>query len=560
MHMGLFPMQFHIHKARLCLASSASSVFAFVAPWFAAPNSPVGDPPPSPRVTPFLAPLPIPAPARSASPFASTAVTPAGAGSPAYYELVAEARSVRLHPELPPTRVWGYRDAAVASSSLMLGPTLVQRSGQPILVRYRNELPRDHVGFGLTDTVIHYHGAHLPAQYDGFPENIPGYQAVVSPGQTYDYCIPGMSPGAIDGPLEDHDRPATMWYHDHVLDFTAQNVYRGLAGMFLFFDELDTGDETTGLCLPSGEFDVPLVLQDRRLDAQGQLWYDPLDHNGFLGDLFLVNGVVQPFHEVKARKHRLRLLNGCNARFLTMRLRTAEGRAVPFDVIGNEGGLFSRTLRAQSSVLLSPAKRYDIVVDFSQFAPGTQVFLENVLDQTDGRGPKGTLDKPVLKPSPDRFLQFRVGAPTLDSSQTPDTLRPFPMIADAEIAAATRRTIEFGRRNGVWVINGEPVDLERPLFTAQRGQGEVWTLRNSSGGWWHPIHAHLEFVRILRRNGLPPTELERDGVARSDTVILGANDEVEVFVKFRDFPGRWVMHCHTIEHEDAYMMTCFDLR
>jgi FtsP/CotA-like multicopper oxidase with cupredoxin domain len=111
----------------------------------------------------------------------------------------------------------------------------------------------------------------------------------------------------------------------------------------------------------------------------------------------------------------------------------------------------------------------------------------------------------------------------------------------------------------VWVINGESVDLEHPLFTARRGQGEIWTLRNSSGGWWHPIHAHLEYVRVLRRNGRVPGPLERDGNARCDTVILGPNDEVEVFVKFRDYPGRWVLHCHTTEHEDAYMMTCFDV-
>jgi FtsP/CotA-like multicopper oxidase with cupredoxin domain len=523
------------------------------------PSSPFGDPPASPRVTPFIAPLPIPASANPQPAFATAAQTPPGAGSPTFYELIAEARSVRLHPELPPTRVWGYRDASVPSTSLMLGPTLVQRAGQPIIVRYRNELPRNHVGFGITDTVIHYHGAHLPAVYDGFPENIPGYSAVVSPGETYDYCIPGMSPGAIDGAPDQDDRPATMWYHDHVLDFTAQNVYRGLAGAFVFFDEVDTGDETTGLGLPSGAYDIPLVLQDRRLDAQGQLWYDPLDHNGFLGDLFLVNGAVQPYLEARGRKYRFRLLNGCNARFLSLRMRTAKGRSVPFDVIATEGGLLAQSLRNQTTSFLSPAKRYDIVVDFSGFAPGTEIFVENVLDQPDGRGPMGTFDDPRLKPVPDRFLKIVVGQPAPDVSKTPAVLRPFATIPAEEIAAAPRRTLEFGRRNGVWVINGESVDLERPVFSVRRGQGEVWTLRNSSGGWWHPIHAHLEYVRVLRRNGLPPTPLERDGMARSDTVILGANDEVEVFVKFRDYPGRWALHCHTIEHEDAYMMTCFDV-
>jgi FtsP/CotA-like multicopper oxidase with cupredoxin domain len=331
-----------------------------------------------------------------------------------------------------------------------------------------------------------------------------------------------------------------MWYHDHVLDYTAQNVMRGLAGMFLCFDELDTGDETTGLRLPSGAHDIPLVLQDRRLDAQGQLWYDPLDHNGFLGDLFLVNGAVQPFCNVRARKYRFRLLNGCNARFLGAELRTESGQPVAFDVIANEGGLLSQTLRGQTFLYLSPAKRFDIVVDFSRFAPGTVLYLESRIDHPDGRGPKGTFDRPRFKPNPDRYLKFVVGQPAPDASQVPDTLRPFEPIPAAEISTATRRELRFGRSNGVWVINGESVDLEHPLFTARRGQAEVWTLRNSSGGWWHPIHVHLEFMRVLRRNGRVPGPLERDGNARCDTVILGPIDAVRTPTVIKDFFGKTV--------------------
>ena len=541
---------------RLGLCAGATPLL----PNISAANLRFADPPSSPRLTPFVAPMPIPAVATPRPAFANTAELPRQAVGPVtYLEIVSEQRSVQLHPELPPTRVWGYRDLNVASTSLMLGPTVVQRSNCPIVLRYHNDLPRNHVGFGVTETVVHWHGAHLPASSDGFPENIPGYSAVTHPGEHYDYCLPGLDPGCIDGPVDDHDRPATMWYHDHVLDYTAQNVYRGLAGSFLFFDEVDTGDETTGLRLPSGDYDVPLVLQDRRVDAQGQLWYDPLDHNGFLGDLFLVNGAVQPFCEVRARKYRFRMLNGCNARFLGAELRTEAGQAVAFDVIATEGGLLSQTLRGESFLYMSPAKRFDIVVDFSRFAPGTVLYLESRIDHPDGRGPKGTFDRPVFKPRGDRYLKFVVGQPAPDASQVPDTLRPFAPISTAEIATATRRELRFGRSNGVWVINGESVDLEHPLFTVQRDKGEVWTLRNSSGGWWHPIHVHLEFMRVLRRNGRVPGPLERDGNARTDTVILGPNDEVEVFVKFRDYSGRWVLHCHTTEHEDAYMMTCFDV-
>jgi len=523
-------------------------------------RGPFGDPPPSPRVTPFVQNLPIPPLAQLRAPFAHSAQFPAQSQGPLrHYELIAEQRAVRLHPQLPPTLVWGYRDAATPSSSLMLGPTLVTRANEPFVLRYRNELPQNHQGFGLTHTVLHLHGAHIPAEYDGFPENVHGYTSVIGPGETFDYAVSTLDPGTIDGHPETSNRPATMWYHDHVLDYTAQNVMRGLAGMFLCFDELDTGDETTGLRLPSGAHDIPLVLQDRRLDAQGQLWYDPLDHNGFLGDLFLVNGAVQPKLNVRGRKYRFRLLNGCNARFLAMHLVRENGIADPIDVIATEGGLLSAPLRNERMLMLSPAQRLDVVIDFSRYAPGTVLYLENRMDQPDGRGPRGTFDQPRLLPRGDRFMQIIVGDAAEDPSQVPDVLRPFAAITNEEIARAVRREIRFQRSNGVWVINGEAVDLERPLFTVQRGRPEIWTFRNSSGGWWHPVHVHLEHVRVLKRNGGLPSRFERDGIARMDTVNLGANDTVEAYIDFRDFTGRWVIHCHTIEHEDAFMMACFDV-
>ncbi len=552
----------HLHSRRRLLQLGVASAAAKLLPHASSARltSWLGDPPPSPRLTPFLAPLPIPPIAQLRPAFAHTAPLPVGfGGSPQFLELVSEARSVSLHPQLPPTRVWGYRDANSPTSPLMLGPTVVGRNGQPLVVRLHNDLPRDHQGFGLTHSVLHWHGAHLPALSDGFPENVHGYSAVIDPGQSYDYALPNLDPGAIDGEPDPGERPSTMWYHDHVLDFTAQNVMRGLAGMFLFFDELDTGDETTGLRLPSGAYDIPLVLQDRRLDARGQLWYDPLDHNGFLGDLFLVNGAVQPHLDVAARKYRFRLLNACNARFLGMHIVRADGRPVPFDLIATEGGLMSAPLRGESRMMLAPAQRLEAIVDFSQFPPGTVLYLENRVEQPDGRGPRGTFDRPRLLARGDRFLRIRVGDPAPDQSLSPDVLRPFAPVSAAELARAERRELRFQRSNGVWVVNGESVDLERPIFTVGRGVPQIWTLRNSSGGWWHPVHVHSEHMRVLRRNGRTPSPVERDGRSRMDTVTLGPGDEVEVFVKFRDYPGRWVLHCHTIEHEDAFMMTCFDV-
>ncbi len=531
----------------------------------AARRSASGDPPSSPRTTPFVQALPFPAPLTTVAPFLPDCPIPAQS-DPArirFYRIIQEERLVTLHPELPPTRVWGYRDANVARGAypLVAGPTFIGRAGEPIVVRYENQLPADHVGFGEPVTTVHFHGGHVPAISDGFPHDIPGFEVEIEPGHTFDYCYPLLDPGFSTGEADPTDRPATMWYHDHILDFTGPNVYLGMAGFFLFFDELDSGSERSGLRLPSGEFDVPLLLQDRRLDRNGQLVYDGLiDHNGFLGDKFLVNGVIQPFLTVKRRKYRFRLLNGCNARFLGMHLVNEDGRPQRFDVIATEGGLMATTVRSRELAFMSPAQREDIVVDFSRFREGTVLYFEDRVDQDDGRGPEGTFEEPRFVRSGRRFLKIIVGPAAEDPSQVPDVLRPFEAISAAEIARATRREFVFDRRHGVWTVNGEAVDLERTVARARLNQPEVWKLVNKAGGWWHPVHVHLEFMHVLKRNGRRAVDdMERDGQAKRDVITLGPNGEVEVFFKFRDFPGPWVFHCHTLEHEDAFMMARFDV-
>jgi FtsP/CotA-like multicopper oxidase with cupredoxin domain len=523
------------------------------------------DPPPSPRTTPFVQRLPQPPPLGPVAPFRSDCRFPpqSDLARLRFHQIVMEERLVRLHPELPPTLVWGYRDANTPRGQypLGLGPTFIGRSGEPIVARFVNRLPEDHVGFGEPFMTVHLHGGHQEARSDGFPEDIPGFPAVIRPGASRDYCYPLLDSGFSIGAPDATDRPATLWYHDHLLDFTGPNVYRGLAGLFLFFDELDTGSERTGLRLPSGEFDVPLVVQDRRLDRNAQLVYDALtDHDGFLGDKFLVNGVIQPFFQVKRRKYRFRVLNGSNARFLGLFLASEDGRTHPFDLIATEGGLLASPVRGQTLSLLSPAQREDLVIDFSRFREGTVLFLENRLDQPDGRGPKGDFERPELLGSGTRLLKLVVGPEAEDPSRVPDVLRPFAAISAAEIARASRRTFEFERRRGVWVINGENVDLERPLAVARCNEPEVWRFKNGGGGWWHPVHVHLEFMHVLRRDGRVATRVEeRDGLAKRDVITLGPGSDVEVFFKFRDFTGPFVFHCHTLEHEDFFMMARFDV-
>jgi FtsP/CotA-like multicopper oxidase with cupredoxin domain len=242
------------------------------------------------------------------------------------------------------------------------------------------------------------------------------------------------------------------------------------------------------------------------------------------------------------------------------------------DLIATEGGLLSYPLRGTISLLLAMAERLEVVFDFAQFPIGTEVFLENRLPQTNGRKPDDGL---LVQGNPaNQLLKFIVtsdppagyaGSPV--ASSPPDVLRPFAKIEDGEIAHAYRRRFEFERTDGAWAINGRFAgDLERPIATPVLGQPEIWTLENGSGGWWHPIHIHSEFFRVLKRNGQIPTitarnpvVAERDGLARRDTILLKGGDTVEVFLRFRDHLGPFVFHCHNMEHEDMAMMARFDV-
>src|SRR5438876_2124095 len=320
-----------------------------------------------------------------------------------------------------------------------------------VVVRMTNNLPGHPAGFpdplrgfGVNRMTTHLHGGHHPSRSDGFPDNINSFfddnktsrfqRFVSEPGQSYDYCYPLRDPGFSTDPTGQGDateRPSTLWYHDHFFDFTGPNMYRGLAGFFLVFDEIDSGDETDpgsqALRLPSGQFDVPLVLQDKRVDANGKLIYDPLDHDGFLGDTFLVNGAVQPFLAIKRRKYRFRFLNGSNARFYKIFLTTSSGQTFPMDQIATEGGLLAAPIRNIQSFQIAPAERVEVVVNFRDFPDGTKLFFENRLAQDDGRKPGDVLSRGT------QLLQLRVQGDTVtDPSRVGDAngkLRPFAPIS-----------------------------------------------------------------------------------------------------------------------------------
>lgn len=551
----------------------------------------------SPTLAPWMAELPIPSRVVPSPPFGDT---PPEYGryvdeDTQFYDVAAEQRAVRFHPCLPETMIWSYRDLSPgAAPPSVLGPTFslrfgplrgqfgIKRAGRAI-VRHRNNLPIDHSGFGFPETTVHLHGAHLMPQADGFPTDLttppPGFpQRIVNkPGQFLDHAYPLLDPGFEDDfdlgrdHLDGGETPSTLWYHDHLLDFTGPNVYRGLVGFFLVFDRaspnaaktaLDIDDETREpepglpfLQLPSGDFDIPLVLQDRRFLPDGTLVYSSFDHAGFLGDHFLVNGAVQPYLRVQQRKYRFRFLNGSNARIYTLFLANASGVKYPMTMIATEGGLLAAPIRDLSNFTISMAERIEVVIDFSEIPLGTELFIENRRRQTRGEQPDG-----IGSRGP-QLLKFIVDSPPIDPdfSRVPDVLRPFEPISAAELDRAVRRSFDFDEDHGVWVINDRIAgDLRRPMARPTLGRGEIWRLKNDDDRWWHPIHIHSDYFRVLSRNGRTPPLHERDGMSKKDTILLRDDETVEIFVKFTDHPGPWVFHCHNLEHEDMAMMGRFD--
>ena len=537
----------------------------------------------SPVLEPFVDPLPNTAflTEQTSLPDITPYARPFVGATTRFFEISTEERFVKFHRDLPPTPVWAYVDphaAAVEPARLISFAfkhvTLGQPEGGGILIRHHNNLttaPRD---FGFPTLSPHFHGGHQPAAADGFPHNLVNRPAdfpatvTIEPGHSYDYVHPLRDVGfnEPEGPTSD-ERSCILWFHDHILDFTGQNVYRGLANVVPVFDEIDTENEADpsprALRLPSGAFDLTLVLQDKTFDHGGTLIFDPFNQDGFLGDTPAVNGVVQPFHETKRRKHIFRLLNGGNARIYELVLSNDLGQTFPMTLVATEGGLLSRPLPGVGSITLAMAERAAVVVDFADpiFSGQQVIYLENRMAQTNGRKPDGVIAQGV------KLLKFiltdRVADPSRVGIPDPITgelvLRPFAKVTPSEIAAAEMHSFTFDRSHGVFTINGKPVDIEHPVATIRRNTPQIWHLENKSGGWWHPIHIHSEFMRVLRRNGKQPPLNERDGVARKDTILLRGGENVDVFLKFRDYSGPFVFHCHNIEHEDMAMMARFDI-
>jgi FtsP/CotA-like multicopper oxidase with cupredoxin domain len=390
----------------------------------------------------------------------------------------------------------GYQTPIYGYNGIYPGPTIRARSGRTAVVRQRNAL-----GF---DANVHLHGGFVPAAHDGHPMDL------IRPGGSFEYRYPNEQDAA------------SLWYHDHAHGHTSRTLYHGLLAMYVLEDELERM-----LDLPQGEYDVPIVIADHSFNQDGSFrYYDSID-TGFLGDTILVNGAVSPRMPVKRRKYRLRFLNASNARSYTLRL----GDRRVMTQIAGDGGLLERPVRRRS-IPFHPAERVDVVIDFSDYGPGTELVLRN----EDGEG--GTV----------AVMRFDVeGGGGSEDFRVPRRLRELEPLPEP---AHTRRwELALGLR--AWQINGREFDPNRIDVHPRHGTTERWMFINRSIRV-HPMHIHGFLFRVLSRSSGPVHPADR--LCWKDTVGVLPNETVTVQAWFAPYAGRFVFHCHALEHADRAMM------
>jgi FtsP/CotA-like multicopper oxidase with cupredoxin domain/Ca2+-binding RTX toxin-like protein len=395
-----------------------------------------------------------------------------------------------------PTRMWTY-------NGTFPGPTIRQTTGQPTQVTLVNNLS------AAGNLTLHNHGNHSAPQYDGQPHSF-----LVPPGGSRTYLYEGTEGGG-------NERGAPQWYHDHHMDVTGRNTWMGLAGFYIIDDPADPTS------LPSGEFDVPLMLLDRSFDPLNQISY-VFDQNGVTGDHILANGVPQPYFDVGDRRYRFRILNASNSSDYELVLSNGQS----MNQIGTDSGLLPAPVQRQR-IRLGPAERADVVINFG--GPlGRQIVLRNTL------GSGATRD----------VMQFRVNRDLTDSTPVPASLRPQDNLGTPRVT----RTFDFARSGGRWTINGLPFDPNRVDARPVLDTTEKWILTNTSDSS-HVIHVHDVDQQLISRNGQPPPPYE----LTKESWNIGPGETVEVLIRFTDHLGKYVFHCHILEHEDDSMMAQFEV-
>jgi spore coat protein A len=490
----------------------------------------------------FVDPLPIPAVAQRQGTRPSP-VDPKQ--SIPFYRIQAQPVTSKVHRDLQPTKFWSFGRSTP-------GPTFETRSAEPLLVEWVNALPNehflpvDHTIHGAEPdkpavrTVVHMHGAKTAPESDGYPEDW------IVPGKSALYFYPNQQDAAM------------LWYHDHTLGINRLNVYAGLFGTFFIRDSVEDA-----LNLPKGKYELPLILYDRLLTRDAQLLYpvSPDPQSPWVpelsGNAILVNGKLFPYLEVEPRKYRFRVLNASNARFYHLSFvneASANKENAQFHQIGTDQGLLPAPVPL-TSLEIAPGERADMVVDFSQHR-GARLILKN-----------------------DAFIvmQFRVSAGKItDTSSLPSALRPVPRIPESQAAQTRLLTLnEYVNKAGNPVqllLNASHWSMpvtEKPVL----GSTEIWTLINPTNDS-HPIHLHLVRFQILDRQNYepwlfqtkrqlhflgPPQPPDANEAGWKDTVRADSRMVTRIIVPFTGFTGRYVWHCHILEHEDNEMMRPYEV-
>ena len=426
-----------------------------------------------------------------------------------YYDIEQREARVEIVPGRQ-TTIWGYEGT-------FPGPTIKARRGRTVVVRHANRLS--------TPTVVHLHGGVTPPDSDGFPmdHNMPGES------RTYTY------PNA--------QRAATLWYHDHAMDHTGRNIYMGLAGLYLIED-----DEEQALGLPDGDEDVPLLIQDRLFAPDGAFHYTTVNHLAARGGTMLVNGAPWPRLDVATRKYRFRIVNGSNATPLRLALSSSD----PLIQIATDGGLLSAPVSCQD-IPLAMAERVEVIVDFSRHPIGTTIVLQNL----NTAGVTGSISNEIM--------QFHVTQEERDDRALPARLTDLQPLLRSE-AIRTRQFVFSARTSfGIvpipsWRINGRRFDPDHPIASPAFDDVEIWRFSNRKFlgvlGLVHPVHVHLVQFLVMERNGGPPLRHE---MGWKDTVGVDKGEDVSVIARFTGHRGRYLLHCHNLEHEDHSMMARFDV-
>ncbi len=385
------------------------------------------------------------------------------------------------------TNVWQYNGS-------MPGPTIVAKKGDVISAVFQNNLPEP--------SIIHWHGMLVSHANDGQPSQ------VIPTGATYSYNFPIIN------------RAALNWYHPHPHMMTGEQVYDGLAGAFIIRDA-----EEAALNLPSGKYEVPLVIRDASIDQNGNLIYKPTG-GGFFGKIPLVNGTKSPYLKVDQAVYRFRVLIGATSRIFNLAL----SNGAPFILIGNDGGLLPSSSN-QTTIEVAPAERLDVLIDFRQLAGGTKVMLKDLNSGWD-------------------LLQFRVSSnpvayngPLTTSSSIQPLTNP-----------VTTRVFSF---DGMSKINGKVYDVNRIDFRVPFGRTELWQFKTNGNGP-HPVHVHGASFHVVSRTGgrgkVYPWE-----AGWKDVVMVNDFETVSVLIRFDSYKGVYLLHCHKLEHEDNGMMANFEV-